>query len=149
MPQNKQSFQYKMWKFVVSPPFEYFIMVMIALNTIVLMMKVRGIFLNPGISGCWWGDSHPESWGVQQEQPPLLMCLVGFLWSPEGGGLAGMRSHQWDSLQGVGWAQPLWSVNVRWELGSAGADLQLSLGFLQHSRVLGLLKAQSGHGNSN
>ncbi|PKU32238.1 voltage-dependent n-type calcium channel subunit hypothetical protein [Limosa lapponica baueri] len=40
MPQNKQSFQYKMWKFVVSPPFEYFIMVMIALNTIVLMMKV-------------------------------------------------------------------------------------------------------------
>uniref|UniRef100_A0A663FJJ6 Voltage-dependent N-type calcium channel subunit alpha n=1 Tax=Aquila chrysaetos chrysaetos TaxID=223781 RepID=A0A663FJJ6_AQUCH len=39
MPQNKQSFQYKMWKFVVSPPFEYFIMVMIALNTIVLMMK--------------------------------------------------------------------------------------------------------------
>lgn len=40
MPENKQSFQYKMWKFVVSPPFEYFIMVMIALNTIVLMMKV-------------------------------------------------------------------------------------------------------------
>uniref|UniRef100_A0A8D0L3M7 Voltage-dependent N-type calcium channel subunit alpha n=1 Tax=Sphenodon punctatus TaxID=8508 RepID=A0A8D0L3M7_SPHPU len=39
MPQNRQSFQYKMWKFVVSPPFEYFIMVMIALNTIVLMMK--------------------------------------------------------------------------------------------------------------
>uniref|UniRef100_A0A803TPA1 Voltage-dependent N-type calcium channel subunit alpha n=1 Tax=Anolis carolinensis TaxID=28377 RepID=A0A803TPA1_ANOCA len=42
MPQNKQSFQYKMWKFVVSPPFEYFIMVMIALNTIVLMMKFYG-----------------------------------------------------------------------------------------------------------
>lgn len=46
MPQNKQSFQYKMWKFVVSPPFEYFIMVMIALNTIVLMMKVSGLLLN-------------------------------------------------------------------------------------------------------
>ncbi|XP_043914705.1 voltage-dependent N-type calcium channel subunit alpha-1B [Protopterus annectens] len=42
MPQNKQSFQYKMWKFVVSPPFEYFIMAMIALNTIVLMMKFYG-----------------------------------------------------------------------------------------------------------
>ncbi|XP_053328500.1 voltage-dependent N-type calcium channel subunit alpha-1B [Spea bombifrons] len=42
MPQNRQSFQYKMWKFVVSPPFEYFIMVMIALNTIVLMMKFYG-----------------------------------------------------------------------------------------------------------
>lgn len=45
MPQNKQSFQYKMWKFVVSPPFEYFIMVMIALNTIVLMMKVSELLL--------------------------------------------------------------------------------------------------------
>ncbi|KAJ8395885.1 hypothetical protein AAFF_G00027680 [Aldrovandia affinis] len=42
MPQNKQSFQYKMWKFVVSPPFEYSIMTMIALNTIVLMMKFHG-----------------------------------------------------------------------------------------------------------
>lgn len=40
MPQNKQSFQYKTWTFVVSPPFEYFIMAMIALNTVVLMMKV-------------------------------------------------------------------------------------------------------------
>ncbi|XP_074977774.1 voltage-dependent P/Q-type calcium channel subunit alpha-1A isoform X14 [Caretta caretta] len=39
MPQNKQSFQYRMWQFVVSPPFEYTIMAMIALNTIVLMMK--------------------------------------------------------------------------------------------------------------
>ncbi|KAJ8363179.1 hypothetical protein SKAU_G00120100 [Synaphobranchus kaupii] len=42
MPQNKQSFQYRMWQFVVSPPFEYTIMAMIALNTIVLMMKYDG-----------------------------------------------------------------------------------------------------------
>ncbi|XP_026195314.1 voltage-dependent N-type calcium channel subunit alpha-1B isoform X3 [Anabas testudineus] len=42
MPENKQSFQYKMWKFVVSPPFEYAIMTLIALNTIVLMMKFYG-----------------------------------------------------------------------------------------------------------
>ncbi|KAG7476842.1 hypothetical protein MATL_G00087110 [Megalops atlanticus] len=42
MPENKQSFQYKMWKFVVSPPFEYSIMTMIALNTVVLMMKFHG-----------------------------------------------------------------------------------------------------------
>ncbi|XP_077004984.1 voltage-dependent N-type calcium channel subunit alpha-1B [Tamandua tetradactyla] len=42
MPQNKQSFQYKTWTFVVSPPFEYFIMAMIALNTVVLMMKFHG-----------------------------------------------------------------------------------------------------------
>ncbi|TRY87439.1 hypothetical protein DNTS_017196, partial [Danionella cerebrum] len=39
MPQNKQSFQYRMWQFVVSPPFEYSIMSLIALNTIILMMK--------------------------------------------------------------------------------------------------------------
>ncbi|XP_039530211.1 calcium channel, voltage-dependent, P/Q type, alpha 1A subunit, b isoform X8 [Pimephales promelas] len=39
MPQNKQSFQYRMWQFVVSPPFEYSIMALIALNTVVLMMK--------------------------------------------------------------------------------------------------------------
>ncbi|XP_037387307.1 calcium channel, voltage-dependent, N type, alpha 1B subunit, a isoform X9 [Pygocentrus nattereri] len=39
MPQSQQSFQYRMWKFVVSPPFEYSIMIMIALNTVVLMMK--------------------------------------------------------------------------------------------------------------
>ncbi|KPP79716.1 voltage-dependent P/Q-type calcium channel subunit alpha-1A-like, partial [Scleropages formosus] len=42
MPQNKQSFQYRMWQFVVSPPFEYTIMAMIALNTVVLMMKYDG-----------------------------------------------------------------------------------------------------------
>lgn len=41
MPQNKLSFQYRMWEFVVSPPFEYTIMAMIALNTVVLMMKVK------------------------------------------------------------------------------------------------------------
>nr|XP_021335320.1 voltage-dependent P/Q-type calcium channel subunit alpha-1A isoform X4 [Danio rerio] len=42
MPQNKQSFQYRMWQFVVSPPFEYSIMSLIALNTIILMMKYNG-----------------------------------------------------------------------------------------------------------
>ncbi|KAA0719893.1 Voltage-dependent N-type calcium channel subunit alpha-1B [Triplophysa tibetana] len=39
MPQDKQSFQYRMWKFVVSTPFEYSILTMIAVNTVVLMMK--------------------------------------------------------------------------------------------------------------
>ncbi|XP_041825615.1 voltage-dependent N-type calcium channel subunit alpha-1B [Melanotaenia boesemani] len=42
MPENKQSFQYRMWKFVVSSPFEYAIMTSIALNTVVLMMKFYG-----------------------------------------------------------------------------------------------------------
>ncbi|XP_063067120.1 voltage-dependent N-type calcium channel subunit alpha-1B isoform X1 [Engraulis encrasicolus] len=42
MPQDKQSNQYKLWRFVVSTPFEYAIMTLIALNTIVLMMKFHG-----------------------------------------------------------------------------------------------------------
>lgn len=45
MPQNRHTFQYRVWHFVVSPSFEYTIMAMIALNTIVLMMKVRGWWL--------------------------------------------------------------------------------------------------------
>lgn len=41
MPQNRQTFQYRLWHFVASPSFEYTVLVMIALNTVVLMMKVR------------------------------------------------------------------------------------------------------------
>lgn len=41
MPKNRLSLKYKIWQLVVSPKFEYFIMVLIVLNTIVLMMKVR------------------------------------------------------------------------------------------------------------
>uniref|UniRef100_A0A8C9WB04 Voltage-dependent calcium channel type A subunit alpha-1 n=1 Tax=Scleropages formosus TaxID=113540 RepID=A0A8C9WB04_SCLFO len=40
MPQNRQTFQYRLWHFVVSPSFEYTVLAMIALNTVVLMMKV-------------------------------------------------------------------------------------------------------------
>ncbi|KAF0042147.1 hypothetical protein F2P81_005679 [Scophthalmus maximus] len=39
MPQNRHTFQYRLWHFVVSPSFEYTVLTMIALNTIVLMMK--------------------------------------------------------------------------------------------------------------
>ncbi|XP_076841650.1 voltage-dependent R-type calcium channel subunit alpha-1E isoform X2 [Brachyhypopomus gauderio] len=39
MPQNRHSLQYRLWHFVVSPVFEYTVLTMIALNTIVLMMK--------------------------------------------------------------------------------------------------------------
>lgn len=45
MPQNRHTFQYRVWHFVVSPSFEYTIMAMIALNTVVLMMKVS-----------WWSE---------------------------------------------------------------------------------------------
>ncbi|XP_071097067.1 voltage-dependent calcium channel type A subunit alpha-1-like isoform X10 [Haliotis cracherodii] len=39
MPKSKDSLKHKIWKLVVSTKFEYFIMTLIALNTIVLMMK--------------------------------------------------------------------------------------------------------------
>ncbi|KAG2464095.1 CAC1E protein, partial [Polypterus senegalus] len=39
MPQNRHTFQYRVWHFVVSPSFEYTVLAMIALNTVVLMMK--------------------------------------------------------------------------------------------------------------
>jgi len=39
-PKNKHSIKYRIWKVVVSTAFEYLIMVLIALNTLLLMMKV-------------------------------------------------------------------------------------------------------------
>lgn len=65
MPQNKQSFQYKTWTFVVSPPFEYFIMAMIALNTVVLMMKVPA--RSPVSSGLGRGAVLGEGGGRAQQ----------------------------------------------------------------------------------
>lgn len=43
MPKDTHSVKYRIWRLVVSTPFEYFIMVMIALNTLILMMKVRPV----------------------------------------------------------------------------------------------------------
>ncbi|CAG9110110.1 unnamed protein product [Plutella xylostella] len=39
MPSKRASFKYKVWRIVVSTPFEYFIMGLIVLNTLLLMMK--------------------------------------------------------------------------------------------------------------
>ncbi|KRZ84795.1 Voltage-dependent calcium channel type A subunit alpha-1 [Trichinella sp. T8] len=39
IPEDKDSIKYHIWKMVVSTPFEYFIMAMICLNTIILMMS--------------------------------------------------------------------------------------------------------------
>ncbi|XP_070165290.1 voltage-dependent calcium channel type A subunit alpha-1 isoform X13 [Polyergus mexicanus] len=39
MPKERNSIKYKIWRIVVSTPFEYFIMILIVLNTILLMMK--------------------------------------------------------------------------------------------------------------
>lgn len=40
MPTNKTSFKYKIWTLVVSTGFEYFILLLITVNTLILMMKV-------------------------------------------------------------------------------------------------------------
>ncbi|XP_030853656.1 voltage-dependent calcium channel type A subunit alpha-1 isoform X7 [Strongylocentrotus purpuratus] len=42
MPENKNSFRFKVWKLVVSSAFEYFIMTLITLNTFTLMVKYHG-----------------------------------------------------------------------------------------------------------
>jgi len=40
MPEERESYKYKLWRVVESTPFEYFIMTLIVLNTILLMLKV-------------------------------------------------------------------------------------------------------------
>ncbi|XP_052128205.1 voltage-dependent calcium channel type A subunit alpha-1 isoform X5 [Frankliniella occidentalis] len=39
MPKERNSVKYKIWRIVVSTPFEYFIMILIVCNTLLLMMK--------------------------------------------------------------------------------------------------------------
>ncbi|XP_058802800.1 voltage-dependent calcium channel type A subunit alpha-1 isoform X3 [Phymastichus coffea] len=39
MPKERNSMKFKIWKIVMSTPFEYFIMILIVLNTLLLMMK--------------------------------------------------------------------------------------------------------------
>lgn len=45
IPKNKDSYKYKIWRVVVSTAFEYFIMTLIVMNTILLMMKVSEVVL--------------------------------------------------------------------------------------------------------
>lgn len=42
MPEERDSYKYKLWRLVESTPFEYFIMTLIVLNTILLMLKYYG-----------------------------------------------------------------------------------------------------------
>lgn len=56
---------------MVSPPFEYFIMAMIALNTVVLMMKVRGPRSGWGAKGGPQGLPVPISMGACWSWVPL------------------------------------------------------------------------------
>jgi len=40
MPTDTDSIQYEVWQLIMSKAFEYFILSMIGLNTLILMMKV-------------------------------------------------------------------------------------------------------------
>ncbi|XP_049532518.1 voltage-dependent calcium channel type A subunit alpha-1 isoform X2 [Anopheles darlingi] len=60
MPNKRNSFKYKVWRIVVSTPFEYFIMMLIVFNTLLLMMKYHNQgkefekslkYLNMGFTG--------------------------------------------------------------------------------------------------
>ncbi|XP_055637968.1 voltage-dependent calcium channel type A subunit alpha-1-like isoform X5 [Toxorhynchites rutilus septentrionalis] len=60
MPNTRNSFKYKVWRIVVSTPFEYFIMMLIVFNTLLLMMKYHNQgkefekslkYLNMGFTG--------------------------------------------------------------------------------------------------
>ena len=46
IPSDKASVQYKFWAFVNSAGFEYFILLLITLNTVILMMKVSMNLMN-------------------------------------------------------------------------------------------------------
>ena len=41
VPEETTGIRYHIWRLVTSPPFENFIMLLIVLNTVLLMMKVR------------------------------------------------------------------------------------------------------------
>lgn len=81
MPKNKLSFQYRMWQFVVSPPFEYSIMALIALNTIVLMMKVRHETCPPPLTQTMTKRSEVTT-SVTQKKTFILLQI--FNWNYKG-----------------------------------------------------------------
>eukprot|EP00111_Clytia_hemisphaerica_P002564 TCONS_00007303-protein len=65
MPENPNSFQYKVWQFVDSVPFEYFIMLLIGGNTLILMLKY---------------DSQPEAYGKYLD---VVNVIFTFLFTGE------------------------------------------------------------------
>lgn len=62
MPENKGTFQYRIWRLVVSTPFEWTIMSLIVLNTIVLMMKF--FEMSPEYEQERGGDDNLRQWVI-------------------------------------------------------------------------------------
>ncbi|XP_049884592.1 voltage-dependent calcium channel type A subunit alpha-1 isoform X7 [Pectinophora gossypiella] len=91
MPSKRASFKYKVWRIVVSTPFEYFIMTLIVLNTLLLMMKYYNQndlyadvlkYSNMGFTGMFSVETVLKiiAYGVKfHEAPPLLMDMLTFM----------------------------------------------------------------------
>ncbi|XP_060810711.1 voltage-dependent calcium channel type A subunit alpha-1 [Amyelois transitella] len=91
MPSKRTSFKYKVWRVVVSTPFEYFIMTLIVLNTLLLMMKYYNQndlyadilkYSNMGFTGMFSVETVLKiiAYGVKfHEAPPLLMDMLTFM----------------------------------------------------------------------
>ena len=81
MPENPNTLQYKVWCLVDSIPFEYLIMLLIAGNTMILMLKVSntdtfisvGRFLNFHI---WRGGIDTESLCCKSIQDLSLLIII-------------------------------------------------------------------------
>ncbi|CAG9575550.1 unnamed protein product [Danaus chrysippus] len=88
MPSKRGSLKYKVWRVVVSTPFEYFIMALIVLNTLLLMMKYYNQndlyadilkYSNMGFTGMFSVETVLKiiAYGVKfHEAPPLLMDVL-------------------------------------------------------------------------
>ncbi|CAH0559083.1 unnamed protein product [Brassicogethes aeneus] len=88
MPNKRNGFKYKIWRVVVSTPFEYFIMMLIVFNTLLLMMKYdkQGDtytytlkYLNWGFTGMFTVECILKilAFGVRyHESPPLLSDIL-------------------------------------------------------------------------
>ncbi|XP_073986797.1 calcium voltage-gated channel subunit cacophony isoform X7 [Rhodnius prolixus] len=84
MPNKRNSFKYKIWRIVVSTPFEYFIMMLIVFNTLLLMMKYHKQsaiykktlhYMNMGFTGMFTVECILKilAFGVRyRDAPPLL-----------------------------------------------------------------------------
>ncbi|XP_052566655.1 voltage-dependent calcium channel type A subunit alpha-1 isoform X18 [Culex pipiens pallens] len=91
MPNKRNSFKYKVWRIVVSTPFEYFIMMLIVFNTLLLMMKYHNQgkefekslkYLNMGFTGMFSVETILKiiGFGVKfHDAPPTLIDILSFM----------------------------------------------------------------------
>ncbi|XP_046610491.1 voltage-dependent calcium channel type A subunit alpha-1 isoform X1 [Neodiprion virginianus] len=91
MPNKRNSVKYKIWRVVVSTPFEYFIMILIVLNTLLLMMKYHAQpdpqklvlkYMNWGFTGMFTIECTMKiaAYGFRyHEAPPILVDSLAIM----------------------------------------------------------------------